>query len=135
MQIDCTKVAPAAIKALGIGYGYIMQSGLDEALVELAHLRVPQIDGRAYCTNLNTSDLTRRRVAYSRLALVEAWCEAADLFDDLEPSAVQWAESVTLVAETGIPDDDFVAVSAVFSEREVADLTIAIGLMNTFNRE
>jgi alkylhydroperoxidase family enzyme len=44
------------------------------------------------------------------------------------------AETVTRVADTGIPDEDFRAVSAVFAEKEIVDLTIAIGLMNTFNR-
>ncbi|MGF7156008.1 carboxymuconolactone decarboxylase family protein [Novosphingobium gossypii] len=134
MRIDYTKVAPVGVKALGGVYGYVMQSGLDEVLVELAYLRVSQINGCAYCINLHTCDLTRRGVPYSKLALVQAWREAGNLFDDVERAALQWAESVTRVAETGIPDEDFAAVSAVFSEKEVADLTIAIGLMNTFNR-
>jgi hypothetical protein len=34
------------------------------------------------------------------------------------------------LADTAVPDADFQADSAVFSEKELADLTIAIGLMN-----
>jgi alkylhydroperoxidase family enzyme len=41
---------------------------------------------------------------------------------------------VTRVADTTVPDDEFLAASAVFSEKELADLTIAIGLMNAYNR-
>ncbi len=33
-----------------------------------------------------------------------------------------------------MPDDDFEAAAAVFSEKELADLTMAIGLMNAYNR-
>jgi alkylhydroperoxidase family enzyme len=33
-----------------------------------------------------------------------------------------------------VPDADFQAAAAVFSEKELADLTIAIGLMNAYNR-
>ena len=33
-----------------------------------------------------------------------------------------------------MPDAEFQAASAVFSEKELTDLTIAIGLMNTYNR-
>ena len=33
-----------------------------------------------------------------------------------------------------MPDADFQAASAVFSEKELVDLTIAIGLMNAYNR-
>jgi hypothetical protein len=38
------------------------------------------------------------------------------------------------VADTAVPDADFQAASAVFSQKELADLTIAIGLMNAYNR-
>jgi alkylhydroperoxidase family enzyme len=47
---------------------------------------------------------------------------------------IAWAETVTRVADTGVPDADFKAASAVFSEKELTDLTIAIGLMNAYNR-
>jgi alkylhydroperoxidase family enzyme len=47
---------------------------------------------------------------------------------------LRWAETVTRVAETDVPDEDFKDASAHFSEKELADLTIAIGLMNAYNR-
>jgi alkylhydroperoxidase family enzyme len=40
---------------------------------------------------------------------------------------------VTRVAQTAVPDEDYRA-AAMFAERELVDLTIAIGLMNAFNR-
>ena len=134
IRVDYEKVAPAGVKALGGVYGYVMQSGLDAVLVELVYLRVSQINGRAYCLDQHTRDLTKKGVALEKLALVQAWREAGTVFDAREQAALAWAETVTRVAETVIPDDGFFAVSAVFSEKEVVDLTIAIGLMNTFNR-
>jgi len=134
MRIDYTKVAPAGIKALGGVYGYVMQSGLNEVLVTLVYLRISQINGCAYCLDLHTRDLTKQGVKVEKLALVQAWREAGPVFDERERAALVWAETVTRVAETHIPDEEFQAVSAVFSEKEVVDLTIAIGLMNTFNR-
>ena len=56
------------------------------------------------------------------------------MFSDREKAALAWAESVTLVADTHVPDDDFNAVAAVFSDKELADLTMAISLMNAYNR-
>lgn len=44
------------------------------------------------------------------------------------------AEEVTRVSETHASDEAFAAVSAEFQPKEVADLTIAIGLINLFNR-
>jgi len=134
MRIDYTKVAPAGVKALGGVYGYIQQSGLSDVLVELVYLRISQINGCAYCLDLHTRELLKKGVKIDKLALVQVWREAEVLFDERERAALAWAESVTHVAETAIPDEDFQAASRVFSEKELVDLTIAVGLMNTYNR-
>ncbi len=134
MRIDYMNVAPAGIKALGGVYGYLLGTGLDQVLVELVYLRVSQINGCAHCLDLHTRDLTKKGVKLEKLALLQAWREAGPVFDARERAALAWAETVTLVAETAIPDEEFKAVSTVFSEKEIVDLTIAIGLMNTFNR-
>jgi len=65
---------------------------------------------------------------------VQAWAEAGRLFSDRERAALAWAETVTRVADTGVPDEAFAAARAVFAEKELADLTIAISLMNAYNR-
>jgi len=134
MRIDYIKSAPAGYKALGGVYGYIKQCGLSEILLELVYLRTSQINGCAYCLGLHHADLLKKGVKPEKLALVQAWHEAGAVFDEREQAALGWAETVTKVAETAIPDEEFKKVSAVFSEKEVVDLTIAIGLMNTFNR-
>jgi AhpD family alkylhydroperoxidase len=134
IRIDYQSVAPAGVKALGGVYGYILQCGLDRVLVDLVYLRVSQINGCAYCLDLHTRDLIKKGVGIEKLALVQAWREGGVVFDKRERAALAWAETVTRVAETAIPDDDFQDVATVFSEKEIVDLTIAIGLMNTFNR-
>ena len=48
--------------------------------------------------------------------------------------ALAWAETVTRVAETHVLDADYEAAAAEFSDKELADLTYAIGLMSAFNR-
>ncbi|AGW90938.1 MULTISPECIES: carboxymuconolactone decarboxylase family protein [Cupriavidus] len=134
MRLDYTKASPGGVKAFGSVYGYIMQSGLDDVLVELVYLRVSQINGCAYCLDMHTRDLVKKGVKIEKLALVQAWHEAGSLFSDREKAALAWAESVTRVADTHVPDDVFLAAEAVFSEKELADLTMAISLMNAFNR-
>jgi AhpD family alkylhydroperoxidase len=133
-RLDYNQIAPAGVKALGGVYGYVMQSGLSPVLVDLVYLRVSQINNCAYCLDMHTRDLLRKGVKIEKLALVQAWREAGNLFDERERAALAWAESVTLVATTGVPDDAFEAARAVFSERELVDLTIAASLMNTYNR-
>ncbi|KAB0641381.1 carboxymuconolactone decarboxylase family protein [Burkholderia latens] len=133
-RLDYNQIAPAGAKALGGVYGYVMQSGLSPVLVDLVYLRVSQINNCAYCLDMHTRDLLKKGVKVDKLALVQAWREAGNLFDERERAALAWAESVTLVAATGVPDEAYDAARAVFDEREIVDLTIAISLMNTYNR-
>jgi AhpD family alkylhydroperoxidase len=133
-RLDYNQLAPAGVKALGAVYGYVAQSGLSLVLVDLVYLRVSQINNCAYCLDMHTRDLLKKSVPVEKLALVQAWREAGDLFDAREQASLAWAESVTRVANTGVPDADFQAAREVFDERELVDLTIAIGVMNTYNR-
>jgi alkylhydroperoxidase family enzyme len=68
------------------------------------------------------------------MVLVQVWRDAGALFTTRERVALAWAETVTRVSETGVPDADYEAAAVEFSEKELADLTYAIGLMNAFNR-
>jgi len=133
-RIDYNQVAPAGTKALGGVYAYILQSSLSPALVELVYLRVPQINNCAYCLDMHTRDLVKKGQRIEKLALVQAWAEAGNLFDDRERAALAWAETVTRVTETGVPDDTYAAARSIFDEHELVDLTIAISLMNAYNR-
>jgi AhpD family alkylhydroperoxidase len=133
-RLDYNQIAPSGAKALGGVYGYVMQSGLPAELVELVYLRVSQINNCAYCLDMHVRDLIKKGVKIEKLALVQAWAEAGPLFSERERAALAWAETVTRVSETGVPDDAFQAVRAVFAEKELVDLTIAISLMNAYNR-
>ncbi|KRR02312.1 carboxymuconolactone decarboxylase family protein [Bradyrhizobium valentinum] len=133
-RLDYNQIAPAGVKALGGVYGYVMQSGLPAALVELVYLRISQINNCAYCLDMHTRDLLKKGEKIEKLALVQAWREAGTIFDPRERAALAWAETVTRVAETNVPDDAYQAARAAFDERELVDLTIAISLMNAYNR-
>jgi AhpD family alkylhydroperoxidase len=133
-RLDYNKIAPAGVKALGGVYGYVTQSSLSPVLIDLVYLRVSQINNCAYCLDMHTRDLLKKGVKIEKLALLQAWAEAGDLFDARERAALAWAETVTRVAETGVPDQAYQAARAVFEERELVDLTLAIGLMGAYNR-
>jgi AhpD family alkylhydroperoxidase len=132
--MDYNAATPAGMKALGGVYGHVLQCGLPKVLIDLVYLRVSQINGCAFCIDMHSRDLLKEGVTIEKLVLVPAWREAEALFDASERAALAWAESVTLVAETGVPDADYQAAAAVFDQKQLADLTIAIGLMNAYNR-
>lgn len=133
-RMDYNAASPAGMKALGGVYGHILQSGLPKVLVDLVYLRISQINGCAYCIDMHSRDLLKEGVSIDKVVMVPVWEEGGALFDTKERAALAWAETVTRVAETGVPDAAYEAAAAVFSQKELADLTIAIGLMNAYNR-
>jgi AhpD family alkylhydroperoxidase len=133
-RINYAKVSPEGFRALGGVYASIQKSGLPKQLVDLVYLRVSQINGCAYCIDMHSRDLLKSGVVVEKLALVPVWRDAGSLFSTRERVALAWAETVTRVAETGIPDTDYEAAAAEFSDKELADLTYAVGLINLFNR-
>jgi AhpD family alkylhydroperoxidase len=122
------------MKALGGVHCYVLQSGLTKSLLDLVFLRVSQINGCAYCIGIHSGDLLKGGMAIEKLVLVTNWREAGGLFDELERAALSWAESVTEVAHTNVPDADYEQAASAFDRKELADLTIAIAMMNAYNR-
>lgn len=133
-RIDYAKAAPEGAKAFAGVHAYLRKAALPPELIDLVYLRVSQINGCAYCIDMHSRDLLKLGFSMDKLVLVPVWHEAGQLFTARERAALAWAQSVTRVAETGIPDTDYEAAAAEFNEKELADLTYAIALMNAFNR-
>jgi alkylhydroperoxidase family enzyme len=51
-----------------------------------------------------------------------------------ERAALAWTDSVTNVREGHVPDEVYVRVRPLFSEKELADLTLAITAINGWTR-
>jgi alkylhydroperoxidase family enzyme len=83
---------------------------------------------------MHSRDLLKSGLSVEHLILVTAWREAGSVFDEQEKAALAWAEAVTRLGDRGVPDEAFEAASTVFNEKQLSDLTIAIGLMNAYNR-
>jgi AhpD family alkylhydroperoxidase len=133
-RIDYAKASPEGYKAFGSVYGYLQKCTLPKELIDLVYLRVSQVNGCAYCIDMHSRDLLKQGLAVDTLVLVAVWRDAGRLFSARERIALGWAEAVTDVAGSGVPDAEYSAAAEEFGERELADLTLAIGLMNAFNR-
>jgi alkylhydroperoxidase family enzyme len=68
-----------------------------------------------------------------RLYMLNAWRESA-LYNERERAALAWTEALTLVSQTGAPDDVYEEARAHFDEKEIADLSLAIAAINAWNR-
>lgn len=126
-------VAPDGIAALLGVEKYIHGSGLDPRLLALVRTRVSQINGCAYCLHMHTEEARKAGESDMRLHLLDAWQES-HLYSDRERAALAWAESLTNISETRAPDEDYEQARQQFSEKELANLSIAIAMINAWNR-
>jgi AhpD family alkylhydroperoxidase len=133
-RLDYANVIPDAMKALRGVHSYVANSGLPGELIDLVYLRVSQINGCAYCIDMHTRDLVKGGMQPEKIALVPVYWEVTSVFSQREIAALAWAESLTLVSQTRAPDNVYETVAGQFSEKELGDLTVAISLMNAYNR-
>ncbi len=132
-RIEYDKVAPDGIKAMWGLESYVRHCGLEPALLELVKLRASQINGCAYCIDMHTKDARAHGETEQRLYALTAWRETP-FFDDRERAALAWAEAVTEVADTHVPDDIYESVRRHLSDKELVDLTLAVAAINSWNR-
>ena len=116
-RIDYAKASPEGFKAFGGVYLYLQKSGLPKQLVDLVYLRVSQINGCAYCIDMHSRDLLKSGMAVDKLVLVPVWRDAGAVFSARERSGLAWTETVTRVAETGVPDADYEAAAGEFQRQ------------------
>jgi AhpD family alkylhydroperoxidase len=132
-RTDYRKSARGVVEAMLGLEKYIHQSGLDESLIHLVKLRASQINGCAYCIDMHWKDLRALGESEQRLYGLAAW-EDSPYYTDRERAALVWTESVTKIHEGHVPDAVYEKVRPLFTEKELADLTLAIAAINAWNR-
>ena len=110
-----------------------LATALEPALLHLVKLRASQMNGCAYCIDMHWKDARAGGETEQRLYGLDAWRESP-YYTDKERAALAWTESLTRIAETHAPDEDFEEVRTHFDDQELADLTWAIAAINTWNR-
>jgi AhpD family alkylhydroperoxidase len=132
-RINYGKVAPGVYDAMDALDRYLQQCGMEKPLLMLVQLRASQINGCAYCLDMHWKDLRASGEREQRLYSLDAWRECP-YYTDRERAALHWTEAVTEVADGQVPDAVYDAVRPHFSEKELADLTLAIATINAWNR-
>ncbi|MPZ17739.1 MAG: carboxymuconolactone decarboxylase family protein [Luteitalea sp.] len=132
-RIDYRESARGALKALFGLETYLRSSGLERNLLHLIKLRVSQLNGCAYCIDMHSKDLRTAGDSEQRLYLLDAWKESP-FYTERERAALAWAEAVTRLTGGEVPDEVFKLARKEFSETELADLTLAVAAINSWNR-
>lgn len=112
---------------------YLSECGLEHSLLHLVKLRVSQMNGCAFCIDMHWKDLRAAGESEQRLYSLDAW-EEGPFYTDRERAALEWAEAVTRVADTHVPDAVYERVRPFFSASELSNLTLAVATINAWNR-
>jgi len=134
-RLDLQKIAdPEAVKAVMAVQAFLNNhSKLEPSLLNLVWLRASQINGCAWCIDMHTKDARALGETEQRLYALNAWRDAP-FYSERERAALAWAESVTLVAQTHVPDDVYEEAKKHFRDQELVNLTLAIAQINVWNR-
>jgi AhpD family alkylhydroperoxidase len=130
--MDITKLAPEAYRHL-LELEQTIAGKLDHTLYHLIKVRASQINGCAFCIGMHTDQALRSGEKPERLLLLDAWHESS-AFSEKERAALEWVEEITLIADGHAHKEAFDALKRFFSEEEIANLTLASALINTWNR-
>ena len=132
-RLNIFQAAPDGAKALLAVEATIEKSGIEHGLLELVRLRASQINGCSYCIFMHVKDAVKNGETEMRLHMLDGWRESP-LFTDRERAALNWTESLTRIAKTHAPDEDYALLQSQFNETEIAYLTLLIGAINVWNR-
>lgn len=119
--------------ALRKGQDYVDNCGLEKELVKLIQFRVSQINSCAYCIDMHYKEAVHEGIDPVKLVSVSAWREAP-YYSPKEQAVLAFAEQLTHMHpeahSDGIHDD----LSKHFTKAEIANLTMAVIQINSWNR-
>ncbi|MEO7126265.1 MAG: carboxymuconolactone decarboxylase family protein [Nakamurella sp.] len=133
-RINVSQADPAAYKPMFAMEKYIHSGTLGEQLLSLVKIRASQINGCAYCLDMHNAEARAASVPQRKIDVLAGWHEAPRLYSDRDRAAIALTEQITLISEHGVTDDVWAEVQAAFSEKEIAELIMAIGAINVWNR-
>jgi AhpD family alkylhydroperoxidase len=107
-------------------------ANIDPKLRELIRVRASQLNGCAYCIDMHTKDARAIGETEQRLYALPAWRETP-FFTSRERAALAFTETVTLLADTHVPDQAYADIAKEYSEQEAAALVSLIVMINAWN--
>lgn len=132
-RLDFFAEAPALMKHVRDLNKAVDECGLDKGLLHLVKLRASQINGCSYCVDMHSREARQDGESEQRILLVSAWKESP-LYTDRERFAFEWVDTVTRIADAGAPDALYEKGLRHFTREELVKLTVAVGMINVWNR-
>ncbi len=111
----------------------IKHGAIEQTIRDLVSIRSSQINGCAFCLDMNVKQARLHGERELRLYHIATWREST-LFIPRERAALAWTEVLTKIPEQGVPDELYERVRGQLSEKEISDLTFLIMSTNSWNR-
>jgi AhpD family alkylhydroperoxidase len=131
-RMNIAALAPEGYRAVLALETYV-RSKVDHRLFDLVKLRASITNGCAFCVDMHSVDLLEMGEDVRRVVAVAAWHEAT-FFTDEERAALALTDAVTRLGDVGVPDDVWDVAVKELGDELVANLVLAIGTINLWNR-
>jgi AhpD family alkylhydroperoxidase len=102
-------------------------------MIDLVQTRASQLNGCTFCVDMHVKEAKIHGERELRLYHLPVWREST-LFTDKERAALEWTEILTKVSSSGVSDAEYSAAREHLTDKEIVDLTFAIGIINVWNR-
>jgi AhpD family alkylhydroperoxidase len=128
------KDAAGVYAALRAGQDYVDNCGLEKELVKLIQFRVSQINSCAYCLDMHYKEAMHAGMDPIKLISVSAWRETP-YYSAKEEAVLAFAEYLTHMPAEHHSDSIHDELSKYFTKAEIANLTMAVIQINSWNRK
>jgi AhpD family alkylhydroperoxidase len=133
-RIAPASVAPEALRSLYIAGNHLRTSGtIESPLLHLVYLRASQMNACAFCIAMHWREAKEAGLSDDHLHGLPAWRETP-WYSKRERAALAWTEALTDIARSHVPDEVYEQARGVFTGRELVDLSLAVTLINSWNR-
>ncbi len=127
------KEVPEILRILGEAHGALMAGGLEAGLIHLVLLRASQINQCGFCVKMHVEEALRDGESADRLNRLIVWRHVDD-FNEREKAALAWTEALTHLKIGADYGPLRTNLRSWFSDREISLLTVAISMINLWNR-
>ncbi|HEV2636237.1 MAG TPA: carboxymuconolactone decarboxylase family protein [Actinocrinis sp.] len=137
-RLQLRQIAPESNQALA-AFGAAaadgaIKAGVEEEIVHFLNIRISQINACAFCIDMHTIDARAAGVSEQRIYLLSGWDHATGIYSDRERAALEFAEAITRLEQSGVGDEVYARVREAFTEEQVGHLIFLSTAMNAWNR-
>src|SRR5262245_31074246 len=124
-RLDWMKLAPDVFKAMA-RLDTVTGLGVEAHVLHLVKIRSSQVNRCAYCIDMRTKDALAAGESVDRIVQLDGWRESRHFYTAREIAAIELTEKITVLTQSGVPDEIYARAAVEFSQTELVYLIGAI---------